>query len=94
MMLEEGGGAGPPAGLRFTEPLLPCSDCFHLPVLPAGLPWLRGALLSDHAGLHPEAAESCIIAASGLHAQKPQCPVSAAPAASPAAAATATAVHA
>lgn len=36
----------------------------------SGLPRLCAALVNYHAGLHPEAAES-LVAASGLHAQKP-----------------------
>lgn len=63
-----------------------CSNLFRLPVVPAGFPWLCVALLNYHAGLHPEAAES-LIAAAGLHTQKPQCPLSAATAAGSAAAA-------
>lgn len=55
-------------------------------MIPAGFPWLRVALLNYHAGLHPEAAEP-LIAASGLHTQKPQCPLSAAAAAGSTAAA-------
>lgn len=66
--------------------LCSCSELFPFPVIPAGFPWLCVGLLNYHAGLHPEAAES-LIAASGLHTQKPQCPLSATPAAGSAAAA-------
>lgn len=57
---------------------------------PAGFPRLCAAFLNYHAGLYPEAAES-LIAASGLHTQKPRC--SAAAASPAAAAAIAAAAH-
>lgn len=41
-------------------------------IIPAGFLRLCSALVNYHAGLYPEAAES-VIAASGLHTQKPQC---------------------
>ena len=54
----------------------------------AGLPRLCAALVNYHAGLHSEAAES-LVAAPGLHAQKPRCSTTAITAVS----ATAAAMH-
>lgn len=56
------------------------------PFIPAGFPWLCAALVNYHAGLYPEAAEP-LVAASGLHTQKPRCSTAAITAASTAAAA-------
>lgn len=39
---------------------------------PAGLPRLWAAIVNYHAGLYPETAEP-LVAASGLHTQKPRC---------------------
>lgn len=58
---------------------------------PAGFRRLCVAFLNYHAGLRPEAAAESLVAASGLHAQKPRCSAVAAAAVAAAAAAAAAA---
>lgn len=59
---------------------------FFLPPFSAGFPRLWAALVNYHAGLYPEAAES-LVAAPGLHTQKPWCSATAVTAVGTAAAA-------
>lgn len=60
---------------------------------PAGFRRLCAAFLNYHAGLRPEAAAESVVAASGLHAQKPRCSAVAATAAVAAAAAASSAAR-